>query len=107
MSHSSLPSPQRAPRTVDRCPLPTSIHKTSVIRLRDGLFLHSYGNDRIFTVADLRRTKLFSTPPISAVDVFHAEVLTVLVNADGSGVRRTLLHRATTGAPMQFAAAKQ
>jgi len=24
MSHSSLPSPQRAPRTVDRCPLPSS-----------------------------------------------------------------------------------
>jgi hypothetical protein len=47
----------------------------------------------IATIFD--RAKLFSTPPFSAADAFHAEVLTVLVNADGSGVRRTLLDRAS------------
>jgi hypothetical protein len=102
MSHSSLPSPQRDPHRVDRCQLPPSIRKAFVICLRDGLFLHSYSGG-ISAVADLQKAKLFSAPPISAANVFHAEILTVLTNPDGSGVRRTLLDCAATGTPKRFA----
>jgi len=73
--------------------------------LHGGLFLHSYSSDSISVAADLQQAKLFSVSPIFAADVSHAEICTVLINADGSGVRRTLLDRATT-APKQFTAAK-
>ncbi len=88
-----------------------------IICLRDGLFLHSYSDEGVFVIADLQKAKLFTAPPISVADVFHGAVLTVLANSDGSGVRRTLLDRATTGPPKtpskvesshkQFTAAKQ
>jgi hypothetical protein len=78
--------------------LPAPLVGYFIIRFRGSLFLYSYTNqDGILATADLQKAKLFSAPPISAVDVFQAEILTVLVNADGSGVRRTLLDRATAG----------
>jgi len=76
----------------------SSSGKAFILRFSDGLFLFSYQSDGIYATSDLQQAKLFVTPPTSAADIFHAEICTVFVNADGSGVRRTLLDRAATGA---------
>ena len=71
----------------------TSLCKSYVLRFRNGAFLHAYTDDGIYFVFDLQRARLFSIPPTFVADCFHGEVLTVLTNPDGSGIRRTLLDR--------------
>src|SRR6266436_1579004 len=72
----------------------SSPRKAFILRLPDGLFLFAYQSDGVHATGNLQQAKLFFTPPTSASEILHAEICTVLVNADGSGVRRTLLDRA-------------
>jgi hypothetical protein len=82
----------------NRIDAPAPLQKKYVLRLRAGSYLHSYSDFGVFVVPNLDRAKLFSIRPDLVADLFCAEILTVLVDADGSGVRRTLLDRARSNA---------
>jgi hypothetical protein len=79
-NHRDAPAPQ-FPR----------LRKSYILRFRNGAFLHSYKDDGIYFTFDLQRARLFSIPPSFVSDCFSGEVLTVLTNPDGSGLRRTIL----------------
>ena len=102
---SSVAIPQRssiAPTGASLSPdfgAPASPRKAFILQFSDGLFLHGYRSDGVYATGDLQQAKHFWTRPESAAELFQAEICTVIVNADGSGVRRTLLDCAATGAP--------
>jgi len=55
------------------------------------LFLNSYRDNGVWATATLEDAKIFSACPTFAASLLNAQILVVLVNCDGSGVRRTLL----------------
>jgi hypothetical protein len=70
---------------------PAPLRKGFVLQFRNKCFLNSYRDDGVWATATLEHAKIFSACPTSAADLLNAQILIVLANIDGSGVRRTLL----------------
>lgn len=64
-----------------------------VLQFRNGMFLAGYSDDGISIVSNINDAKLFHPHAVDdAADLFCARVIVVLANANGTGVRLTLIN---------------